>query len=108
VELLAVCAPVGQALMLRDDGRRSHDFHLLEHLRLAAGKDQGTAALRAAIERVRNEFVDGFARERRSLVLLMSWLPATVSFLAVLARRLLRLDDVARRRFGRGRGVLPR
>ena len=108
VELLAVRAPVGQALMLRDDGRCCGDFHLLHDVGRALGKPKRTAALGAAIQRVRLETVDGFGRKRRSQVLLMSRLPATPAFLAVLAWRLGRFDHIAGGRLGRGRGVLQR
>ena len=108
VELLAARAPVGQALMLRDDGRRCGDFHLLQDLGGTIGKLKQTTALGAAIQRVRLETIDGPARKRRSQVLLMSWLSASSALLAVLARRLGRLDHIARRWFGRSRGVLAR
>jgi len=43
-ELPASLAPVGEALMLGDANRHRVDFHLLDHLRLAVGKDDLPAA----------------------------------------------------------------
>jgi len=94
--------------MFCNDRRRLDDFHLLEHFRLAPRKDQPTAAVRAAVERVGLEVVDRLRWERGPQVLLVSGLSALLSLLPTFGSRLLRLNDVARRRLGGGRGVLPR
>ena len=108
MELPAVRAPVGQALMFRHDGRRVGDFHLLEHFGLAPRKDQRAATVRATVECVGLEMADRLGWKRGPQVLLMSRLSALLPLLAALGQRLLRLDDVARRRLGGGGGILAR
>ena len=81
MELLAVRAPVGQALMLRDDGRRCGDFYLLQNIGWTLGKAKQTAAVGAAIRPSTPQTVDGLGRKRRSQMLLMSWLRPPPAFL---------------------------
>jgi hypothetical protein len=68
--------------MLCDDGRRGRDFHLLKNFRLAAGRDEFAAAVRAAVERVGLEMIDRLGRKWRLRVLLVSRLPALLPLLA--------------------------
>ena len=84
MELVAVRAPVGQALVLRDDGRRCGDFHLLQNVGRTLERPKRAAAIGAAIQRVGDELVDGLGRKRRPQVLLMARLPAPLALLAVL------------------------
>ena len=106
MDLAAVRAPVGQALMFRHDSRRFGDFHPLEYFRRSPRKDQCAAAVRAAFERVGLEMVDGLRREWRPQMLFVSRLLALLPLLAALGPRPRRFDDVARRRLGGSRGVL--
>ena len=85
MEFLAVRAPVGQALMLADDRRRCRDFHLLERLRRPARRNQGAAAVGAAVEGVGDDAINSLGREWCPQVLVMPRLRATVPFLAALA-----------------------
>ena len=64
MELAAVRAPVGQPLVLRDDGRRGRDFHLLQHVGRTLERPKRAAAIGAAIERVGDHVVDGLGRKR--------------------------------------------
>ncbi len=92
--------------MFGDANGRRFDFHLLEHLGFAVGKDDNVAAIGAIVQRVGLEMADRLGWEWGSSVLLVPRLPAAFPLRAVLGGRLGRCDDVARRRFRRGRGVL--
>jgi len=77
----------------------------LEHFRRTPRRDQCAAAIGTAVERVRNELVDGLGGKLGPRVLLMPRLPATFPLFSALGQRLLGLNDVARRRLGGSRGV---
>jgi hypothetical protein len=106
VELLAVRAPVGQPLVFGDAGRTGGDFHLLKRFWCLPRGHQCAAAIRAAVQGIGDDVIDRLGRKRRPQVLWMPRLPAAFPFLAALGPRLLRLDNVAGRRFGGGRGIL--
>ncbi len=108
MDLAAVRAAVGQPLVFRNHGRGLGDFHLLEHFGFVPRRDQRAAAVRTAVERVGLEMIDRLGREGRPHMLLVSRLSALLSLLPAFGPRLLRFDDVARRRLGGGRGVFPR
>lgn len=91
--------------MFGDANRHRVDFDLLEHLRLAVGKNDGMAAIGASVQCVGLEMVDRVRWNQRSRVLFVAGLPAAFALLAVLGGRFGRCDDVARWRFGRGRRV---
>ena len=91
--------------MFGDDGRRSDDFHLLLHLGRILEKSNRAATIGTAIERV-GDHLACLGRKRRSQVLLVAWLPAAFTLLAVFSRRLGRLDDIAGGRLGGSGRVL--
>ena len=105
MQLVAVRAPVGQSLVLRDQRRRFRDFHLLQNVGRILERPQLAAAIRTAVERVADHTVNGLGRELVTQVLLMARLAAPLTLLAILPRRLGRLDQIAGRRLGRSRRV---
>jgi len=103
----AMWAPVGQPTMFADPKRFGDQFGLLDNTRIGLSrKEQIATAVWAAVQRVREKVVDHLRWKFGPLVSRVSRLSATLPFLAALATWLLRLDDVARRRFRRSGRVL--
>ena len=65
--------------MLRDNGRRGRDFHLLQHLRWKIEQFQLPAAVGTTIQRVRKRLVDRLGRELRPQMLFVARLSRAVA-----------------------------
>ena len=106
---LATHAKTGPAAVFADGDRRADDLDLLHNARGKVEQPGAAAAVGTDGERVIDPLVDFFGRKRRPLVPRMARLPTPLPFAAADTARSWRLDDVARRWFGRiGGGLLRR
>lgn len=94
VVFLAVSTPVPRHAMFGYDGGRGDDFHLLQDLGRMRERPQFAAAIGTAVERVRNQLINGFGRKVGPQMLLMAGLPPALAAMAVVSRRLRRFDQI--------------